>query len=107
MDHATEVSVHVGSWDRPRSTGGSGPALSRARSKHVIAVLVVPDSFPLELLITQAVFGPPIRAIADIMGISSHSPYEIVLCGQAPRHRLATNVDMGELAPLDTLVEAD
>ena len=107
MDHATEVSVHVGSSDRPRSTGGSGPALSRARSKHVIAILVVPDSLPLELLITQAVFGPPIRAIADIMGISSDSPYEIVLCGQAPRHRLATNVDMGELAPLDTLVEAD
>jgi len=103
MDHATNRSDRTGSaWRRP-----SGPTLSRGRNKHVIAVLVVPDSMPLELLVTQAVFGPPIQAVADIMGIACDSPYEVVLCGETRRHRLAQDVDMGELAPLETLAEAD
>jgi AraC family transcriptional activator FtrA len=107
MDHATDVSAHLGSLQRPRFIGAGGPALSRGRDKHVIAVLVVPDGMPLELLVTEAVFGAPIKAIADIMGTSYDSPYEVVLCGEARRHRLARNVDMGDLAPLDTLAEAD
>lgn len=83
------------------------PALSRGRDKHVIGVLVLPDTMPLEVLISQAVFGPPIPQIADLMGISDDSPYRVVLVGEQPHHPLARGVDVGDLAPLETLAEAD
>ena len=44
-----------------------GPVTSRGRAKHVIGVVVVPD-VPLELTVTQAVFGPPMPPFAKIMG---------------------------------------
>jgi hypothetical protein len=79
-----------------------GPATSRGRAKHVIGVVVVTDSVPLELLVAQAVFGPPVRPIADIMGVAEDSPYDVVLVGEERRHVLPRGIDMGELAPLGT-----
>ncbi|MGH3643601.1 MAG: GlxA family transcriptional regulator [Mycobacterium sp.] len=84
-----------------------GPPTSRGRAKHVIGVVVVPDSVPLEILVAQAVFGPPVRPIADIMGVVEDSPYEVVLCGEERRYVLPGGVDVGELAPLDTLRDVD
>lgn len=89
------------------ASGKRRPTTSRGRARHVIGVVVVPDSFPLEVLVTQAVFGPPLRPIAEIMGVPEDSPYEVVLCGEQPRHLLPRDVDMGELAPLSTLREVD
>jgi transcriptional regulator GlxA family with amidase domain len=84
-----------------------GPVTTRGRAKHVIGIVVVPDSVPLELLVTQAVFGPPMPSIAQIMGVPEDSPYDVVLCGEDDRYLLSGGVDMGELAPLETLAEAD
>lgn len=85
----------------------NGPSTSRGRDKHVIGVVVVPDSVPLELLVTQAVFGPPARPIAELMGVAEHSPYEVVLCAEERRYLLPRGIDMGELAPLETLHHVD
>ena len=68
---------------------------------------MVPDSVPLEITVTQAVFGPPVRSIAEVMGIPQDSPYDIVLCGEQRRLELARGIDMGELAPIETLAQAD
>jgi transcriptional regulator GlxA family with amidase domain len=73
----------------------------------VIGVVVEPDSLALELLVTQTVFGPPVRPIADIMGVAEDSPYDVVLCGGERRHLLSPGIDMGDLAPLDTLTDVD
>lgn len=83
------------------------PATSRGRSKHLIGVVVVPDSMPLELLVTQTVFGAPVRPIAEVMGLPEDSPYEVVLCGERSRYVLSRGIDMGELAPLETLRDVD
>jgi AraC family transcriptional regulator, transcriptional activator FtrA len=83
------------------------PKLSRGRDKHVIGVLVVPDSVPLEVMISQSVFGPPIPQIADLMGVEGESPYRVVLVGEQPRHVLARDIDVGELAPVQTLADVD
>lgn len=84
-----------------------GPITSRGRDKHVIGVVVVPDVLPLELLVTQTVFGPPVPTIARIVGTAADSPYEVVLCGERRRQLLAGGIDVGELAPLATLQEVD
>lgn len=83
------------------------PSTSRGRDKHVIGVVVVPDSVPLEVVVTQSVFGPPVPSIAELMDIPEDSPYEVVLCAEHPRQLLARGIDMGELAPLDVLGDAD
>ncbi|MET0455669.1 MAG: helix-turn-helix domain-containing protein [Mycobacterium sp.] len=83
------------------------PLTSRGRGKHVIGIVVVPDSAPLEVLVTQAVFGPPMPPVAEIMGIPEDSPYDVVLCAEDRRYVLPRGVDMGELAPLDVLAEVD
>jgi AraC family transcriptional regulator, transcriptional activator FtrA len=83
------------------------PVTSRGRAKHVIGVVVVPDSMPLELLVTQSIFGPPVRPIAEIMGVAEDSPYDVVLYGEKRRYLLPGGIDMGELTPLDTLPEVD
>ena len=72
-----------------------GPATSRGRAKHVIGVVVVPDSVPLEILVAQTVFGPPVRPIPDIMGVVENSPYDVVLCGEERRYVLPGGVDVG------------
>ncbi|MCV7422107.1 helix-turn-helix domain-containing protein [Mycobacterium yunnanensis] len=79
----------------------------RGDAPHRIGVLVVPDSVPLEVLVSQSVFGPPIPAVADVMGISRQLPYEVVLVGERPRFVLARGVDVGPLAPLDSLQDCD
>jgi AraC family transcriptional regulator, transcriptional activator FtrA len=83
------------------------PVTSRGRDKHVIGVVVVPDSVPLEVVVTQSVFGPPVPSIATLMDIPVDSPYEVVLCGERERQKLARDIDMGALAPLDTLADVD
>lgn len=84
------------------------PVTSRGRTRHIIGVVVVPDSMPLELSLTQAVFGPLGRPIAEIIGVPEEdSPYEVVLCGEKRRYLLRNGIDMGELAPLETLAEVD
>src|ERR1700754_99293 len=84
----------------------NSPATSRGRRKHVIAVLVTADTTPLEVVVTQQIFGPPVAAIADVTA-EKESPYEVVLCGEAPRYVLPNGVDPGDLSGLDVLVEAD
>ncbi|MEV0072684.1 MULTISPECIES: GlxA family transcriptional regulator [unclassified Amycolatopsis] len=82
------------------------PVTSRGRAKHVIAVLVVPDSVALEVTVVHQVFGPRMAAIAELTG-DADSAYEVVLCGEEPRQVLSSGVDFGELAPLETLLTAD
>ena len=83
------------------------PTTSRGRDKHVIGVVVVPDSVPLEITVAQAVFGPPVPSIAEVMGIPADSPYEVVLCAEERRFVLSRGIDMGVLAPLTSLAEVD
>jgi transcriptional regulator GlxA family with amidase domain len=85
---------------------GKMPSMSRARDRHRIAVLVVPDTVALEVTIAQQVFGPRIYNFARITG-DVDSPYEVVLCGEEQRYVLPSGVDLGELQPLDVLREAD
>ena len=82
------------------------PRTSRGRAKHVIALLVVPDSVAVEVALVQQIFGRRMSSIATITG-ESDSPYEVVLCGEQPRHTLPSGADPGELAPLDTMLTAD
>jgi AraC family transcriptional activator FtrA len=82
------------------------PVTSRGRDKHVVAVLVVPDSVLLEVVVAQDIFGLCTPLLAGITGDSENS-YTVVLCGEARRHVLANGVDLGELAPLETLLSAD
>jgi AraC family transcriptional regulator, transcriptional activator FtrA len=82
------------------------PTTSRGRQKHVIAVLVAPDSVALEIAMAQHIFGPVNPAIAEVTA-NSDTPYEVVLCGEVPRCVLATGVDPGELSSLDVLGDAD
>jgi transcriptional regulator GlxA family with amidase domain len=84
----------------------NSPSTSHGRDKHVIAVLVTADTTPLEVVVTQQIFGPPVTAIADVTA-EKETPYDVVLCGEAPRYVLPNGVDPGDLAGLDVLVEAD
>ncbi len=82
------------------------PVVSHDRDRHRIAVLVVPDTVALEVTIAQQVFGPRIYNFAKITG-DRETPYEVLLCGEAERYVLPSGVDLGPLAPLDALRDAD
>lgn len=82
------------------------PSTSHGRERHRIAVLVVPDTVALEVTIAQQVFGPRIYNFAKITG-DRDTPYEVLLCGEAERLVLPSGVDLGPLAPLDALRDAD
>ena len=82
------------------------PATSRGRAKHVVALLVVPDAVALEVLIAQQILGPPDPVVAAITG-NGESPYDVILCGEQPRHVLRAGTDLGELAALDVMLSAD
>ena len=82
------------------------PSLSRGRARHVIAVLVLPDTVGLEIAIAQQVFGPRMTAFAAITG-DEDSPYEVVLCGESERVTLSSGTDPGVLAPLEVMLAAD
>jgi AraC family transcriptional regulator, transcriptional activator FtrA len=84
-----------------------GPALSRGRTKHVIGIVVVPDTLPLELLVAQAIFGPPLQPIADIMGVAEEAPYDVVLVGEQTGLDLARGIGVTRIAPLDALADVD
>lgn len=103
IDGRTAVTAQS-SWPRHAA---AAPSTSRGRTRHRIAVLVLPDTVPLGVLLLQSVFNSPIGAIADAMGVTGPSPYEIILCGDQPRQLLLRAVDLGELAPLDELTQAD
>ncbi|WP_168203821.1 GlxA family transcriptional regulator [Humibacter ginsenosidimutans] len=85
---------------------GKTPPLSRGRALHRIAVLVLPDTMALEVTIAQQVFGRRMYNFAQLTG-DFETPYEVVLCGEQPRHTLLSGIDLGELQPLDVLREAD
>ena len=85
---------------------GKLPKLSHGRSKHRIAVLVVPDTVALEVTIAQQVFGPRMYSFARITG-DTESPYEVVLCGEHTHYTLPSGIDLGQLEPLEVLREAD
>ena len=82
------------------------PSTSRGRAKHVIAVLVVADTVALEVAVTQQVFGPPMPTLAAVTG-DAESPYEVILCGEQRRYVLPCGTDVGELATLEAMLEAD
>jgi AraC family transcriptional regulator, transcriptional activator FtrA len=82
------------------------PSLSRGRAKHVVAVLVVPDTVGLEIAIAQQVFGPRMSTFARITG-DTDTPYEVVLCGETDRVLLSSGTDPGPLASLEVLTTAD
>jgi transcriptional regulator GlxA family with amidase domain len=82
------------------------PSTSRGRSKHVIAVLVVPDSVALEIAIAQQVFGRRMPSLAAVTG-DGETPYEVVLVGEQERVTLPSGSDPGPLAPLETMLAAD
>lgn len=82
------------------------PATSRGRDKHVIAVLIEPDSIALEIVVLQHVFGPPIPSVAAITG-EHESPYEVVLCGTQSDGVLRSGFNVGQLSSLETMLSAD
>lgn len=82
------------------------PPTSRGRDKHVIALLVLPDTVALEVAVAQQVFGRRMPTLAAVTG-DVETPYEVVLVGEEPRHVLPSGVDPGPLAPLDTMLTAD
>lgn len=92
--------------NRPEAQGRT-PLTSRGRDKHVVAIVVLPDTIALGVYVTQSVFGQPIGMIAEVMGVDQPSPYEVVLCGEDPRYVLPSGTDLGELAPLNVVREAD
>jgi AraC family transcriptional regulator, transcriptional activator FtrA len=75
-------------------------------SKHVIAVLVVPDTLALGIPFIQQVFGAPPPALVDVAS-GADSPYSVVLCGERERYILSAGADFGELASLESLAAAD
>ncbi|WP_432523139.1 GlxA family transcriptional regulator [Kineococcus sp. SYSU DK006] len=85
---------------------GRRPPTSRGRDKHVIALLVLPDTVALELAVAQQVFGRRMPSLAAVTG-DVETPYEVVLVGEAERHVLPTGIDPGPLAPLETTLSAD
>jgi transcriptional regulator GlxA family with amidase domain len=85
---------------------GKKPVTSRGRDKHVIALLVVPDTVALEIAVAQQIFGRRIPSLAAVTG-DGESPYEVVLVGEESRVTLPTGTDPGPLAPLSTMLTAD
>ena len=82
------------------------PPTSLGRDKHVIALLVVPDSVALEVAIVQQIFGRRMSSIASVTG-DHDSPYDVILCGEENRYILPSGADPGELSPLETMLTAD
>ncbi|WP_350348922.1 helix-turn-helix domain-containing protein [Agromyces sp. G08B096] len=82
------------------------PPTSRGRDRHVLAIVVVPDTVALEIAVAQQVFGRRMPSLAAVTG-DGETPYEVVLVGEQPRVVLPSGTDPGELAPLDTLLTAD
>ncbi|MEV6605381.1 helix-turn-helix domain-containing protein [Kutzneria sp. NPDC051319] len=79
------------------------PPVSRGRDRHVIAVPVLPDSVTLEVAVVQQVFGRrPFPGADDLTG-----RYQVVLCGERRRQPLPGGVDLGDLAPMATVLSAD
>ena len=72
------------------------PPTSLGRHKHVIALLVVPDSMALEVVLAQQIFGRAIPSIAAVTG-DAEKPYEVILCGEQKRHTLPSGADLGDL----------
>lgn len=89
------------------AAAAKGPTVSRGRDKHVIGLVIVADAVPLEVMLVQSVFGPPVPQLADIVGIERQSPYELILVGAQPRYELGQGVEVGPLAPLSVLTEVD
>jgi AraC family transcriptional activator FtrA len=83
------------------------PPTSRGRDKHVIAILVTPDADAFEVLAAQQIFGPHLLPLLAAATGERDSPYSLVLCGEARRHVLPNGVDLGELAPLEAMLDAD
>ncbi|MFB2598710.1 GlxA family transcriptional regulator [Herbiconiux sp. P17] len=81
-------------------------SLAPGRRKHVIALVVLPDSVAFEVALIQQYFGRPIPILAALTG-QTESSYEVVLCGENATHRLSSGMDFGPLAPLDALQTAD
>lgn len=88
-------------------TGGKTPHTSRGRDKHVVAVVILPDTIALGVYVVKTVFGQPAGMLAEVMGIDQPSPYEVVLCGASQRQVLPSGIDFGDLAPLDVARDAD
>jgi AraC family transcriptional regulator, transcriptional activator FtrA len=82
------------------------PSSSRGRAKHLIALLVVPDTVAFEVAVAQQIFGRRMPSLAAATG-DSDSPYQVILCGEHPRCTLPSGADLGELAPLETMLTAD
>lgn len=82
------------------------PRTSRGRTKHVIAVLVAPDTVALEIAVAQQIFGRRMPSLAAVTG-DGETPYEVLLVGESGRHVLPSGVDPGPLAPLETMLTAD
>jgi AraC family transcriptional regulator, transcriptional activator FtrA len=82
------------------------PKTSHGRSRHRIAVLVVPDTVALEVAIAQQVFGERMYNFAKITG-DVETPYEVLLCSEQERLTLPSGIDLGVLAPLSELPNAD
>lgn len=85
---------------------GKKPATSRGRDKHVIALLVVPDTVALEVAVAQQIFGRRMPSLAAVTG-DGDSPYDVVLVGEESRVTLPSGADPGPLAPLETMLTAD
>lgn len=85
---------------------GKKPVLTRGRAKHVIAVLVMPDTVALEIAVAQQVFGRRMPAFETATG-DEQTPYDVILAGEEERHVLPSGIDPGRLAPLSILLSAD
>lgn len=85
---------------------GRRPATSRGRDKHVIALLVLPDTVALEVAVAQQIFGRRMPAIAAVTG-DEETPYDVILVGEQPRLTLPSGSDPGPLAPLSAMLTAD
>lgn len=82
------------------------PPLSRGRHKHRVAVLVDPDTEGFEVGVIQQVFGRRTGTVQTVVR-DIGSPYEVILCGESERYILPSGADLGQLAPLHTLLTAD
>lgn len=82
------------------------PTTSRGRDKHVIALLVEPDTVGLEIAVAQQIFGRRMPSLREVTG-DIESPYDVVLVGRSERYVLPSGIDPGPLAPIETMLTAD
>lgn len=82
------------------------PTTSRGRDKHVIALLVEPDTVALEIAVAQQIFGRRMPSLAAVTG-DTETPYDVVLVGEQDRYVLPSGVDPGPLAPVEVMLTAD